>query len=266
VNSERYFYRFEVAYDGSNYHGWLDNYEVQTVQGVIKESAQILADQVVRVEGSSRTDKGVHALQHMIRIEIDKDLDPEYFLNSLQGITPYDIEIISCERTTKDWHPRFHAVAKRYLYRIWNGPRRSLFGSDTSWWIRSQLDVDSMNEVAQCFVGKHDFASFRTRSKDEPEDSVRTIHEFRVQRNGDHVLIQVVGNGFLYRMVRNLTGTLVEVGRGMKEASEVPKILAAQDRTAAGMAAPPEGLFLAEVSYDPDNIPRCRDEDSLFKH
>lgn len=264
MSDESFFYRLVVAYDGTRFHGWQENAEVRTVQGELRKAAAVLAENLAIVEGSSRTDTGVHALGHLVRVQLDRNHDPEELQKSLQGITPDDIEIVSCERTTEEWHPRFNAVAKRYLYRIWNGPRKSLFGGETSWWIRADLDVGAMHEAGQALVGRHDFASFRTRSKDEPEDTVRTIHELKVHSLGQHILIQVVGDGFLYRMVRNITGTLVDVGRGQIPGDQIPRILQAADRREAGITAPPEGLFLVEVCTDSERLLQCTESDPLF--
>lgn len=264
MSEESYFYRLVVAYDGTRFHGWQENAEVRTVQGELRSAASVLSETLTVVEGSSRTDTGVHALGHLVRLQLDRDHDPEELQKSLQGITPDDIEIISCERTDGDWHPRFNAVAKRYLYRIWNGPRKPLFDDRTSWWIKADLDVEAMQQAGQTLVGRHDFASFRTRSKDEPEDTVRTIHELRVHSLGRHVLIQVVGDGFLYRMVRNITGTLVDVGRGQIAADQISRILSAADRREAGITAPPEGLFLVEVSTDPERSLDCTEGDPFL--
>jgi len=261
LSEDSFFYRLVVAYVGTDFHGWQENDGVRTVQGSLRAAADVLSDSPAIVEGSSRTDTGVHALGHLVRLQLDRDHEPVDLQRSLQGITPDDIEIISCKKSSAEWHPRFDAVAKRYLYRIWNGPRKSLFESGTSWWIRAPLDVSAMAEAGKVLIGRHDFASFRTRSKDEPEDTVRTIHNLTVQKSGDHVLVQVVGDGFLYRMVRNITGTLMDVGRGLIAVEDVEGILAASDRREAGVTAPPEGLFLVEVSTDPDNPIHCSNGD-----
>ena len=261
---ESFFYRLVVAYDGTRFHGWQENAEVRTVQGELRNAAAVLSENLAIVEGSSRTDTGVHALGHLARVQLDRNHEPDELQKSLQGITPDDIEIVSCERTSAEWHPRFNAVAKRYLYRIWNGPRKSLFEGETSWWIRADLDIEAMHQAGQTLVGRHDFASFRTRSKDEPEDTVRTIHELKVHSHGQHILIQVVGDGFLYRMVRNITGTLVDVGRGQISGDQMSRILEAADRREAGITAPPEGLFLVEVSTDSDRALHCTDTDPFL--
>ncbi|MGE4618739.1 MAG: tRNA pseudouridine(38-40) synthase TruA [Planctomycetota bacterium] len=250
-------YRLIVAYDGTDFHGWMHNEGVRTVQGVLQQSLAVLTKSNIEVEGASRTDTGVHARGYLARVRLDEYLDPVELQRSLQGITPKDIEVISCEVADSDWHPRFDAIGKRYLYRISNTPRRPLFDERTSWWVRSELDVDAMRTAALPLIGRHDFAAFRTRSKDEPEDTVRSIHELTVDRSGDRVWIQVIGDGFLYRMVRNLVGTLAEVGRGFREAQELASILESKDRSRAGVAAPPQGLFLMEVACRGEELPKA---------
>jgi tRNA pseudouridine38-40 synthase len=251
-------YRLVIAYDGTEFHGWMDNQGVRTVEGILKESVAVLSDKTVEVEGSSRTDAGVHARGHLVRIRLRDFIEPETLQRSLQGITPSDIEVISCEVAEPGWHPRFNAIGKRYLYRISNGPRRPLFQERTCWWVRSKLDLEAMRSAALELVGSHDFAAFRTRSKDEPEDTVRCIHELTVDGDQDRVWIQVVGDGFLYQMVRNLVGTLVEVGRGVREARETSVILESRDRRKAGVAAPAQGLFLMEVACEGESMPRSQ--------
>ena len=248
-------YRLVIAYDGTEFRGWMDNDGVRTVQGELKEALQVLTDGSVEVEGSSRTDTGVHARGQLVRVRLQDFIDPESLQRSLQGITPKDIEVVSCQIADAKWHPRFSAIGKRYLYRITNSPRRPLFQEQTCWWVRPELDLEAMNNAALPLIGQHDFAAFRTRSKDEPVDTVRTIYELRVDRAGDRVWIQVVGDGFLYRMVRNLVGTLVEVGRGFRDASESIEILESRDRQRAGVAAPPQGLFLMEVACEGEALP-----------
>ncbi len=250
-------YRLIIGYDGTNFHGWQQNDGVRTVQGELSRCAAVIAPGEVEVEGSSRTDTGVHALGHLVRIRLSERVDPDKFQRSLQGVTPPDIQVVSCEPVASDWHPRFDAIGKRYLYRIWNSPLPPLFGSSTHWWIRQQLDQEKMQRAADSLVGRHDFAAYRTRSKDEKEDTVRTVHQIEIARWEETVTIQVVGDGFLYRMVRNLVGTLSEVGRGHREVEEPASILASGQRTNAGIAAPPEGLFLVEVACTGEPLPEC---------
>ncbi len=250
-------YRLIIGYDGTDFHGWQENEGVRTVQGVLSRCVSVIAAGDVEVEGSSRTDTGVHALGHLVRIRLCDEVDPDKFQRSLQGVTPADIQVVSCQPAAPDWHPRFDAIGKRYLYRIWNSQLPPLFGSSTHWWIRQQLDHEQMQRAAVSLVGRHDFAAYRTRSKDEKEDTVRTIHQIAIERWGETVTIQVVGDGFLYRMVRNLVGTLSEVGRGHREVEDPARILASTDRRNAGIAAPPEGLFLVEVACRGESLPEC---------
>ncbi|MDE0960534.1 MAG: tRNA pseudouridine(38-40) synthase TruA [Planctomycetota bacterium] len=252
-----YCYRLIIGYDGTEFHGWQRNEGVRTVQGVLADAVRVIVAGPVEVEGSSRTDAGVHALGHLVRIRLATAVEPHHFQHSLQGVTPKDIEIIDCEEASAEWHPRFHAIGKRYLYQIWNSPRRPLFGKRTHWWVRSELDCEKMVQAAECLIGRHDFAAFRSRSKDEKDDTVRTVYQIAIRRQDSRVSLQVVGDGFLYRMVRNLVGTLVEVGRGYRGVEEPEQILACTDRQPTGFAAPAKGLILMEVASHGEPLPRC---------
>lgn len=253
-------YRLVIGYDGTDFRGWQANDGFRTVQGVLADSAAVIVPGPVEVEGSSRTDAGVHALGHLVRIRLSTSVDTHHFHRSLQGVTPEDIDVVSCEDAEPDWHPRFDAIGKRYLYRIWNSPSRPLFGARTHWWVRQHLDHERMQVAAESLIGRHDFAAFRSQSKDANDDTIRTVHQIVIQRYGQCVSIQVVGDGFLYRMVRNLVGTLVEVGRGYRDVEDTARILASTDRETAGVAAPPQGLFLMEVFCQGQEVPRCQSE------
>ncbi|HIG04969.1 MAG TPA: tRNA pseudouridine(38-40) synthase TruA [Planctomycetes bacterium] len=250
-------YRLIIGYDGTDFHGWQHNEGFRTVQGELTQAAGVIVGGPVEVEGSSRTDAGVHALGHLVRIRLATEVDVYRFQHSLQGVSPRDIEVIDCVEAVSDWHPRFHAIGKRYLYRIWNSPRRPLFGERTCWWVRPELDCEKMQQASEGLIGRHDFAAYRSRSKQDRDDTVRTLHQISVLRHGSSVSIQVVGDGFLYRMVRNLVGVLVEVGRGLRDVDDPTRILASTDRQQAGFAAPAPGLFLMEVACRGEPIPQC---------
>lgn len=246
-------FRLVISYDGTDFHGWQDNAGVRTVAGELLTALDpISRGTEIDLQGASRTDTGVHALGQVALATLETTLDSAAVASALEARTPADISIVSCQEVTDDFHPRFDAVAKRYLYRIWRGESAPLFKSRTCWWVRESLDVEAMNRAARLLVGKHCFAAFRNRSKDEPEDTVRTVTNLEVRARGDWLWIQAIGDGFLYRMVRNLVGTLVDVGRGALEPERVGEILESSDRREGGRGAPPQGLFLMEIAY-PDS-------------
>ncbi len=265
-SAEKRHFRLVVEYDGSGFHGWQAQAGVRTVEGTLREAAQGIVGGSVSTAGASRTDAGVHARGQSVCLSASTGLDAAEFARALQASTPRDLGIVSCHEIEGEFHARYDALEKRYLYTIDNSTRAPVFARSTRWWVRFHLDVEAMNRAGCCLVGEHDFAAFRNRSKDEPDETVRTLRAVDWQRSGDRICFQVIGSSFLYRMVRNLVGTLVEVGRGKLDEGEIALILASCDRRRGGPSAPPEGLSLMEVSYA-DTAP-CRLEpiEELLAH
>ncbi|MFQ5653412.1 MAG: tRNA pseudouridine(38-40) synthase TruA [Planctomycetota bacterium] len=248
-------FRIVLEYDGGGFHGWQAQIGLRTVEGCLREALAPLTDAAAMTAGASRTDAGVHALGQVALAVLETRLDAEELARALAARAPTDLGIVSLEEAADDFHPRHSAIEKRYLYRIVNSPRRPTFSQRHGWWVAPPLSLDAMAEGARAIVGRHDFEAFRNRSKDPPEESVRTIRVTRWDCTEEQVFFQVVGDGFLYRMVRNLVGTLVEVGRGRMEPAAIPEILLSRDRRRAGPSAPPQGLYLMEIAY-PDT-PLC---------
>ncbi len=240
-------YRIDLAYHGAEFHGWQYQEEARTVEGELRRALAPLFG-TIRTVGASRTDKGVHALGQVVRVECDRERGESELHKALEARTPRDIQVMRVRRVPAEFHPH-QAVEKRYLYSIDNGAQTNLFSGPVSWAVRTPLAVDAMQAAAQSLIGRHDFASFQNQSKDPPDSSVKEVREVCVQRFQSSVQVQVIGDGFLYRMVRNIVGTLVEVGRGALPADAVAGILAACDRRRAGPSAPPQGLFLMEIRY-----------------
>lgn len=247
--------RLVLAYDGTEFHGWQYQDGCRTVEGELRIALAEIAAGDVETAGASRTDTGVHALGNCALATLETRLDCTEVQRALTALTPADLAIVECREAAPDFHPRFDAVEKRYLYRVNTAGDDPVFGTRYQWWVRPALDERLMHESGQALVGEHDFAGYRNRSKDEPEDTVRRIRAVDCRRRGDHVFFQVIGEGFLYRMVRNIVGTLVEVGRGRFPPARVAEILRSGDRGEAGPSAPPEGLYLMEIAY-PDTE-RC---------
>jgi len=249
--------KLTIAYDGTHYAGWQLQPDRPTVQGAIESALEQIVGQHVRVAGSGRTDAGVHALGQVASFDTTPRLSADVLRRALNARLPHDIAV----REAVDAPPGFHATAdairKRYRYMIHDGPIRDVFGRRYCWHVYQRLDAERMHRAAQACMGTHDFASFENRGSPR-ESSVRTIFDVAVHRGGgdgtNRVVIEVEADGFLYNMVRNIVGTLVEVGRHARSEAWVGEALAACDRSAAGPTAPPEGLFLLRVEYDlPDH-------------
>lgn len=236
-----------IHYDGTDYHGWARQPEMATVQGTIEDAIERLTGKTVRVNGSSRTDAGVHALGQVANFFIDSPVPTENYQNALNNLLSCDIAIADVSEMPGDFDAISDTVQKRYDYLINTAPVRPVFARN-QWHRSGQLDIEIMQQGAQQLVGKKDFKSFASAA-DQRESSVRTITQCQVQQEGCIIKISVAADGFLYNMVRNIVGTLVEIGRGRWQPDDINHILAAKDRNAAGPIAPACGLCLMEIFY-----------------
>ena len=236
-----------IHYDGTNYHGWAGQPETATVQGTIEEVIEKLTGQPVKVYGSSRTDAGVHALGQVANFRINSPVPTENFSNALNNLLPQDITISDVCEMPDDFDAISDTAEKRYDYLINTTPIRPVLARN-QWHRLGQLDIGKMHQAAQKLVGKKDFKSFASAA-DQRESSVRTITLCQVEQEGDVIKISVAADGFLYNMVRNIVGTLVEIGRGRWKPDMIETILEAKDRNAAGPIAPACGLCLMEIYY-----------------
>ncbi|MEM7262635.1 MAG: tRNA pseudouridine(38-40) synthase TruA [Planctomycetota bacterium] len=244
--------RFDVTlgYCGRDFHGWQFQEGVRTVEGELRAALAQLSPEPIETVGASRTDRGVHAHGQRCRCELTTRLPADRLVRALQALTPPDLMVHAVHEVDASFHPRFDAQEKRYLYRVRSALAPTCFGDDLHWWVRQPLDVAAMRAASAPLIGRHDFEAFRNVSKDGPDDAVRTVRviDWREHRDG-WLTCQVIGDGFLYKMVRNLVGTLVEVGRGARGPEEIAEILASRDRRRAGATAPPQGLFLMNIRY-----------------
>ena len=220
-----------------------------TIQGTIEAAFEKLTGQSVEVTGSSRTDAGVHALGQVAHAELtDCPIPTENFLNALNNLLPNDIVIADVQEVPEDFDAISDTLQKQYSYRIYTGRIRPVLNRNM-WHRPGQLDVEKMDKAAQYLVGQNDFKSFASAA-DQRESSVRTITHCHVKEGHNLIAISVSADGFLYNMVRNIVGTLVEIGRGRWQPEYINEILAAKDRTAAGPIAPACGLCLIKIDYE----------------
>jgi tRNA pseudouridine38-40 synthase len=238
-----------IHYDGTNYHGWASQPETATVQGTIEEVIERLTGKSIKVNGSSRTDAGVHALGQVANFRVDSPVPTENFQNALNNLLPRDIAIADVQEMPADFDAISDTVQKRYDYLINTAPIRPVLARN-QWHRPGQLDIEKMQQAAQRLIGKKDFKSFASAG-DQRESSVRMISLCQVQQERDVIEISVAADGFLYNMVRNIVGTLVEVGRGRWEPEMIDTILEAKDRNTAGPIASASGLCLMEIFYRP---------------
>ena len=241
-------YKLTIAYDGSRYQGWqrqatTDN----TLQFVLEWSIGKLVGYRVHVDGSGRTDAGVHARGQVASVKLSKLYDTKELKDSLNRYLPEDIRIVKVELVKNGFHARKSAKGKKYEYYIDCREKPDVFSRRYCYHYPEKLDIEAMREAAGYLIGRHDFSSFTDR-KDE-ESCMRRIDEIRVEVEPDKLYLVFRGNGFLYHMVRILSGTLLEVGSGKRRADELPRILNEKKRAEAGFLAPAQGLFLKEVFY-----------------
>lgn len=237
-----------ISYDGTAYHGWQVQPNGITVQEVLQNALETLLGERVKVTGCSRTDAGVHANDFYCHIDCDEKFPETAFTRGLNGLLPNDIAIKDCREVDNDFHARYNARGKTYVYKILNTTNKDVFLSRYTWQIERPLDLEKMNAFAKKIIGTHDFCAFSSSGR-TVEDTVRTITDCKVSKNGDVVTLSVTANGFLYNMVRIIVGTAVEVSDGKIDVNTIEEILNSKNRDLLGVTAPPQGLFLEKVIY-----------------
>ncbi|QDU98037.1 tRNA pseudouridine(38-40) synthase TruA [Lignipirellula cremea] len=246
------FLKLTIAYDGTAYAGWQVQPNGRTIQEMMERALLKITGESMRVIASGRTDAGVHALGQVVSFETESELSPEVFVRALNAETPFDITVLDAVEAPPGFHAIRDARRKRYRYFYQDGRIADPFGERSAWFIPHRLDAEAMHRAAQALVGKHDFTSYAS-VKAEVRTRVRTIYELTIERQPtcllDRVVLEVEANGFLYNMVRNIAGVLLEVGRGAQPESWPGEVLAAMDRRAGAATAPPQGLFLVKVDY-----------------
>ena len=242
--------KLTLQYDGTDYVGWQRQPNGTSIQGLIEEALEPIEGGRVTVHGAGRTDAGVHALGQVASVTLASRIDASTLGRALNAVLPPDVRIVHVEEVDENFHARFSAAAKTYEYRILNAPLVSPFTHRYVWHIIQPLGIDAMREAAVALVGAHDFAAFQGAGS-PVESTERVIDRIDWEIGGDErpLVVRLTGNGFLRHMVRNIVGTLVEVGTGRWPAPCVADILASGDRTLAGPTAPPHGLFLVRVDY-----------------
>ena len=242
--------RLTLAYDGTDYAGWQVQPNAPSIQGTLEAVLARVEGVPVRVTGAGRTDAGVHALAQVAHFDTGRDHPAKIWLKALNAQLPKDIVVLSAEAVDDAFHARYSAGDKQYRYRILNRTVPCPFRRHTVWHVPVALDADAMSRSAQALVGEHDFTSFRAAGCGAKRP-VRDLRQLSIRADGDEVVFDVIGSGFLKQMVRNLVGTVVEVGRGKQPADWPEQVLAAKDRTLAGETAPARGLVMVGVSYPP---------------
>ncbi len=241
-------YKLLLEYDGTNYHGWQIQPTDATVQGTLEAALSRILNTPIRVRVAGRTDAGVHALGQVATFQVATPLNLVRFQHSLNSVLPSDIAIRTISEVSDTFHPRYDAHSRTYQYRIWNQPSPSAMHARYSWHIPYPLDQDAMNAAAALLIGHHNFSSFQGADSVE-RTPWRTVMHSAICRERDFLVYTVEARSFVRHMVRNIVGSLVDVGRGAVGMDEFAAVFAARDRSRAGLNAPPQSLFLVTVRY-----------------
>lgn len=240
-----------IEYDGSNYHGWQRQKTDPTIQEEIEKAVTTMTGQPITLIGSGRTDAGVHALGQTANFHCDTKLSPEILLKGLNSLLPEDIVIKSCERVNDQFHARYDVINKTYRYRICNQNLPIALGRQFAWCIRRPLDLNHMQAALPQIIGTHDFKAFEATGSPRSHTTRTVLQAELTEEKPGRICFTIRADGFLRYMVRNIVGTLVEIGHGKFPPDQMKIILESRNRNNAGATAPPHGLYLVSVSYPP---------------
>ena len=243
-------YFLRVAYLGTRFHGWQIQTSLRSVQGDLWQALRAFDPAVPMPQGTGRTDAGVHARAQGVLVQMSKAWDPYRLLAAINAHSPIDLRVMAAQPAPEAFFPRAHAVAKRYVYRLQEGPAEDPFLVNRRWHVPAAIALDraAMAAAASALVGFHDFSSFR-HQECAARSPLKKIYRIALAGEGPALDLVFEGNRFLMHMVRILSGTLMEVGKGRYRPEDMPEILAARDRRRAGITAPPHGLYLEQVWY-----------------
>ena len=245
-------FRLTLEYDGTDFQGWQLQARGRSVQGVVEEAIAEVTREEVRVHAAGRTDAGVHARGQVAHFDFETRLSPLALRKALNAVLPRDVAAREVREVPAEFDARRDAISKRYVYRILHRPTPSPLRRTQCWHIRGPLDLEAMQEACDALKGTHDFAALRGAPGGPPEDEEtrRTLDVLQVVREADEVRIVAEARSFLRHMVRNVVGTLVDVGQGRLSAPQIAEILASRERARAGPTAPAHGLCLDEIRYE----------------
>ncbi len=242
-------FKITIEYDGTRYHGWQRQKNDRTIQDEIERAIRTITGQKVSLTGSGRTDAGVHACGQTANFMCETHLGPQDLFAGLNSLTADDIVIKGCEEVAASFHARYDATSKTYVYRIFNRPSPAAIGRQYAWHIRKKLDLEAMRTASVHLIGRHDFKAFEGAGSPRSHTTRRVFNAGLTKAPDGCLSLEIEADGFLRFMVRNIVGTLVNVGLGKLSPDDFKRILESKDRGQAGATAPAHGLFLKKVSY-----------------
>ncbi|WP_312139181.1 tRNA pseudouridine(38-40) synthase TruA [Brevundimonas sp.] len=246
-------YRFTVEYDGASYNGFQAQKDQPTVQGALEAAIKAFSGQDVRIAAAGRTDTGVHATGQTCHVDLDKDWPARTVMNAMNAHMLVErVSVLDCVPVSDDWHARFTANGRKYLYRILNRAGRPAIDQGHVWHVKKELDAEAMHVAAQYLLGQHDFTTFRD-AQCQAQSPIKSMDVARVTRVGNEVHLVFEARSFLHRQVRSMTGSLAEVGLGRWSPEQFKAALDAADRIRCGPVAPSDGLYLTGVTYDTES-------------
>lgn len=240
-------YKVILEYDGTGLIGWQENRQGPSVQSIMKDAIECFCGARVDVVAAGRTDAGVHAVAMTAHFDIDGEYDAETVMRALNFyLVNKPVAVLGCEIVSDEFHARFDCVARHYKYIVLNRGPSPVLQQNRVYWVPKKLDVDAMRAAAQKLIGNHDFTSFRA-SECQAKSPIKTLDRIDITQNGDEIIFEFSARSFLHHMVRNIVGTLIEIGHG--KSYDIDEILAAKNRAAAGPTAPASGLYFMRAEY-----------------
>ena len=243
-------YKINLEYDGTDLIGWQTNQDGPSVQSLVEEAIFKFCGENVEVYSAGRTDAGVHAISMVAHFDLSRDQDEQTVMRAMNFyLVNKPVAVLSCEKVRDDFHARFSCVARHYKYVVINRSAPVVLDKNRVWWVPQKLDVDAMKTAAQKLIGKHDFTSFRA-AQCQAKSPIKTLDSVSITQNGKEIIFEFSARSFLHHQVRNMVGTLVEIGMG--KPYDIEKIFDAKNRSAAGINAPASGLYFVDAVYATD--------------
>ena len=243
-------YKINLEYDGTDLIGWQTNQDGPSVQSLVEDAIFKFCGENVEVYSAGRTDAGVHAISMVAHFDLSRDQDEQTVMRAMNFyLVNKPVSVLSCEKVSDDFHARFSCVARHYKYVVINRSAPVVLDKNRVWWVPQKLDVDAMKTAAQKLIGKHDFTSFRA-AQCQAKSPIKTLDSVSITQDGEEITFEFSARSFLHHQVRNMVGTLVEIGMG--KPYDIDKIFDAKDRSAAGITAPASGLYFVAADYATD--------------
>lgn len=244
-------YKINLEYDGTDLIGWQENAQGSSVQSLLQDAIFQFCSEKVEVYSAGRTDAGVHAINMVAHFDLEKEQNAETVMRAINFyLTNKPVAVLSCEKVSDDFHSRFSCTSRHYKYIVVNRSAPVVLNKNRVWWVPQKLDIEAMRAAANKLIGKHDFTSFRA-AQCQAKSPIKTLDSCNITQNGDEIVFEFSARSFLHHQVRNMVGTLVEIGMG--KPLDIDKIFDAKDRSAAGINAPACGLYFISADYATDD-------------